>query len=59
MVRTPTGVLKTVVRSGGNGAIVFVLIGLGTGLAVLGAGYMGACRATRATRARTIDVRVS
>jgi hypothetical protein len=58
-VGTPTVVKETAVRGGGTGAIVFVLIGLGTGLAVLGAGYMGARRATRATHARTIDVRVS
>jgi hypothetical protein len=58
-VRTPTVVKKTAVRGGGSGAIVFVLIGLGTGLAVLGAGYMGARRATRATHARTTDVRTS
>jgi hypothetical protein len=56
----PTVVKETVVRPGdGPDAIVFVLIGLGTGLAVLGAGCMGARRATPATHARTTDVRVS
>lgn len=42
----------------GSDAIVFVLIGLGAGLAVLGAGYLGARRATRVTQAPPADVRI-
>ena len=52
-VATPTIVRETVVRSGnGTDAIVFVLIGVGTVAAMLGAGYLGARIAVRATRAR-------
>ena len=42
----------------GTDAIVFVLIGIGAGLAVLGAGYLGAHRATRVTQAPPTDVRI-
>jgi hypothetical protein len=39
--------------------LVFVLIGAGTAMAVLGAGYAGARRATRRIEPREIEVRVS
>jgi hypothetical protein len=39
--------------------LVFVLIGVGTAVAVLGAGYLGARRATRRIEPRQTDVRVS
>jgi hypothetical protein len=38
--------------------LAFVLIGAGTAVAVLGAGYVGARRATRRIEPRKIDVRV-
>jgi hypothetical protein len=57
-VATPTIVRETVVRPGqGTDAIVFVLIGVGTVAAMLGAGYLGARIAVRATRARPTDLR--
>jgi hypothetical protein len=39
--------------------LVFVLIGVGTAVAVLGAGYVGARRATRRIEPGEIEVRVS
>ena len=38
--------------------LVFVLIGVGTAVAVLGAGYAGARRATRRIQPRETDVRM-
>jgi hypothetical protein len=59
-VATPTVVRETVVRPGqGTDAIVFVLIGVGTVAAMLGAGYLGARIAVRANRARPTDLRMS
>jgi hypothetical protein len=59
-VATPTVVKETVVRpSDGTDAIVFVLIGVGAVVAMLGAGYLGARMATRTTRARPTDIRTS
>jgi hypothetical protein len=58
-VGTPTVVKQTVVRGGGTGAIVFVLIGIATGMAVLGAGYLGVRRATRSAHVRPTNVRIS
>ena len=39
--------------------LVFVLIGVGTAVAVLGGGYIGSRRATRRIEPRQPDVRVS
>jgi hypothetical protein len=39
--------------------LVFALIGVGTAVAVLGAGYAGSRRAMRRIQPRDIDVRVS
>jgi hypothetical protein len=39
--------------------LAFVLIGVGSAVAVIGAGYLGARRATRRIQPRDIDVRVS
>jgi hypothetical protein len=39
--------------------LAFVLIGVGTAVAVLGAGYLGARRATRRIQPQQTDVRVS
>ena len=59
-VATPTIVRETVVRPNhGTDAIVFVLLGVGTVAAMLGAGYLGARIAVRATRARPTDLRTS
>ena len=59
-VATPTVVKETVVRpSDGTDAIVFVLIGVGAVVAMLGAGYLGARMATRTTHVRPTDVRTS
>jgi phage-related minor tail protein len=59
-VATPTVVKETVVRpSDGTDAIVFVLIGVGTVVAMLGAGYLGARIATRTTRVRPTSFRTS
>jgi hypothetical protein len=56
----PTAVQEPAVApDNGTDAIVFVLIGLGAGVAVLGAGYLGARRATRATQPQPTDVRIS
>lgn len=58
--QAPTVVKETVVRpEHGSDALMFVLIGVGAGVAVLGAGYPGARRATRATHARPTNVRIS
>ena len=59
-VAAPTVVKETVVRpSGGPDTIVFVLIGVGAVVALLGAGYLGARIATRTTHVRPTDVRTS
>jgi hypothetical protein len=59
-VATPTIVRETVVRPAqGTDAIVFVLLGVGTVAAMLGAGYLGARIAVRATRAQPTDLRTS
>jgi hypothetical protein len=59
-VATPTVVKETVVRpSDGTDAIVFVLIGVGAVVAMLGAGYLGARIATRTTHVRPTDARTS
>ena len=59
-VATPTIVRETVVRPGqGTDAVVFVLLGVGTVAAMLGAGYLGARIAVRATRAQPTDLRTS
>jgi hypothetical protein len=59
-VAAPTVVKETLVRPGhGTDAIVFVLIGVGTVVAMLGAGYMGARIATRTTHVRPTNVRTS
>ena len=59
-VAVPTVVKETVVRpSDGTDAIVFVLIGVGAVVAMLGAGYLGARIATRTTHVRPTDVRTS
>ena len=59
-VATPTIVRETVIRPGhGTDAIVFVLIGVGTIAAMLGAGYLGARFAVRAVRVRPTDLRTS
>jgi hypothetical protein len=59
-VATPTVVKETIVRPGdGADTIVFVLIGAGTLVAMLGAGYAGARMATRTTHARPTNVRTS
>jgi hypothetical protein len=49
-VPTPTIIKETVVRpSAGTDAIVFVLIGVGAVVSMLGAGYVGGRIATRTT----------
>ncbi len=59
-VPAPTIVRETVVQpAGGTDAIVFVLIGVGTLVAMLAAGYLGARMAVRATRARPVGPRPS
>jgi hypothetical protein len=59
-VAAPTIVKETVVRPGdGTDAIVFVLIGVGTVVAMLGASYLGARMATRTTHVRPTNVRTS
>jgi hypothetical protein len=59
-VPAPTIVKETVVQRGdGTDAIVFVLIGVGTIVAMLGAGYLGARIAVRATRVPPTNLRPS
>jgi hypothetical protein len=59
-VATPTIVRETVVRPGhGTDAIVFVLIGVGSLAAMLGAGYLGARLAVRPARVRPTTFRTS
>jgi hypothetical protein len=56
----PTVVQEPVVGpDNGTDATVFVLIGVAAGVAVLGAGYMGARRATRTAQAQPTNVRIS
>jgi hypothetical protein len=59
-VATPTIVRETVVRPSQDAdAIVFVLLGVGTVVATLAAGYLGARLAVRATGAHPTDLRTS
>ena len=59
-VASPTIVKETIVRPrDGTDTIVFVLIGVGTVVAMLGAGYLGARMATRTTRVRPTNVRAN